>query len=178
MDNLYERRKFTRWSFSEPVQVRLLKRHEEYGTLASDIGLGGLAILSARFLPKSTRVAVQTEIGAKKEGFSGTAKVAWTQKVSYAGHQYRMGLEFSELAGGSRQWIAQYISKWVWVLCIGLMWSFISTTPSLAYWEWTPETGRWVNPKYAPKKTPQEQYAWGVNFYEAKGRPHQGSPGS
>lgn len=29
-----------------------------------------------------------------------------------------------------------------------------------AYWEWTPETGRWINPKYAIKNTAKEQFEW------------------
>ena len=29
-----------------------------------------------------------------------------------------------------------------------------------AYWEWTPGTGRWINPKYAVRATSGEQFAW------------------
>ena len=37
-----------------------------------------------------------------------------------------------------------------------------------AYWVWTPETGKWVNPKYAVKDTPKEQFEWAMSFYEIK----------
>lgn len=39
---------------------------------------------------------------------------------------------------------------------------------SSAYWIWTPKSGKWVNPKYAPKGTPREQYDWAMQFYLAK----------
>ncbi|NQT90328.1 MAG: outer membrane protein assembly factor BamD [Candidatus Omnitrophica bacterium] len=40
--------------------------------------------------------------------------------------------------------------------------------PVLAYWVWTPQTKKWVNPKYAPKDTPKEQLLYAMDFYEAK----------
>src|SRR3990167_7102268 len=39
---------------------------------------------------------------------------------------------------------------------------------NLAFWVWTPETNKWVNPKYAIKDTPQEQLQFGMDFYNAK----------
>lgn len=35
-----------------------------------------------------------------------------------------------------------------------------------AFWIWTPETNRWVNPKYAVKDTPQEQLKYAADFYQ------------
>ncbi len=37
----------------------------------------------------------------------------------------------------------------------------------LGYWIWTPETGRWENPKYASKDTPHDQFDWAMGFYTA-----------
>lgn len=37
-----------------------------------------------------------------------------------------------------------------------------------AYWVWTPETKKFINPKYAVKDTPKEQYDWAMGFYDAK----------
>ena len=31
---------------------------------------------------------------------------------------------------------------------------------SFSYWEWTPKTGKWINPKYAVKDTAKEQFEW------------------
>ena len=36
------------------------------------------------------------------------------------------------------------------------------------YWVWTPETKKWINPKYAPKDTPKEQLLYAMDFFEAK----------
>lgn len=49
-------------------------------------------------------------------------------------------------------------------LCIVL---FTAGTAS-AYWIWTPETKKFVNPKYAVKDTPKEQFDWAMSFYSAK----------
>jgi outer membrane protein assembly factor BamD (BamD/ComL family) len=38
------------------------------------------------------------------------------------------------------------------------------TTVCFSFWEWTPETGRWINPKYAVKDTPKEQFEWAEQF--------------
>lgn len=43
---------------------------------------------------------------------------------------------------------------------------FIFQLYSHAYWVWTPQTGKWINPKYAVKDTPQEQIDWAMGFYE------------
>ncbi len=40
--------------------------------------------------------------------------------------------------------------------------------PVSAYWIWTPRDGKWENPKYAAKDTPEEQLAYAMGFYEEK----------
>ena len=37
-----------------------------------------------------------------------------------------------------------------------------------AYWIWTPETKKFINPKYAVKDSPKEQFDWAMSFYSAK----------
>ena len=37
-----------------------------------------------------------------------------------------------------------------------------------AYWIWTPQTGRWINPKYSVKDSPAEQLEFAKGFFEAK----------
>ncbi|MFC1576984.1 outer membrane protein assembly factor BamD [Candidatus Omnitrophota bacterium] len=36
-----------------------------------------------------------------------------------------------------------------------------------AYWVWTPGSKKFINPKYAVKDTPEEQFAWAMGFYNA-----------
>ncbi len=40
-----------------------------------------------------------------------------------------------------------------------------------AAWVWTPESRRWVNPKYAAKDSPQAQMEWAQSFFEQKDYP-------
>lgn len=44
--------------------------------------------------------------------------------------------------------------------------TFINTAS--AYWVWTPETKKFINPKYAVKDSPKEQFDWAMSFYDAK----------
>ena len=37
-----------------------------------------------------------------------------------------------------------------------------------AVWIWTPQTRRWVNPKYAAKDTPKAQMDWALGFFEQR----------
>ncbi len=39
---------------------------------------------------------------------------------------------------------------------------------SYAYWVWSPDLGKWVNPKKSAKDTPEDQYAWAMDFYNKK----------
>jgi outer membrane assembly lipoprotein YfiO len=42
------------------------------------------------------------------------------------------------------------------------------TGPAFGYWIWTPESGRWENPKFAAKDTPEDQIVYARKFYEAR----------
>jgi outer membrane protein assembly factor BamD len=55
-------------------------------------------------------------------------------------------------------------------LIIIIIWAtFLSGLyPAYSYWVWTPETRKWINPKYAPKDTPKEQLLYAMDFFEAK----------
>ena len=53
-------------------------------------------------------------------------------------------------------------------LSLALIVYLFSLIPAYAYWIWTPQTGKWINPKYAAKETPIEQFQWAMSFYEDK----------
>lgn len=40
--------------------------------------------------------------------------------------------------------------------------------PGRAFWIWTPESGKWTNPKYSVKETPGEQLRHALGFYKSK----------
>jgi outer membrane assembly lipoprotein YfiO len=54
------------------------------------------------------------------------------------------------------------------ILILLLTISLIFVNAAGAYWLWTPETKKFVNPKYAVKDNPKDQYDWAMSFYEAK----------
>ena len=41
-------------------------------------------------------------------------------------------------------------------------------SPAFAFWMWTPETNRWVNPKFSVKDTPKQQLEYAKEFYSSK----------
>lgn len=54
-------------------------------------------------------------------------------------------------------------------LIILLIIFFITGLPiASAFWMWTPETNKWVNPKYSVKETPAEQLQYALEFYRIK----------
>lgn len=53
------------------------------------------------------------------------------------------------------------------VLALVLAVSFLFLAQARAVWIWTPESGRWVNPKWEPKETPEAQFEWAESFEEA-----------
>jgi len=46
-----------------------------------------------------------------------------------------------------------------------------SSGTAYGYWLWTPETKKFINPKYAVKDSPKEQFDWSMSFYDAKDYP-------
>ena len=41
-------------------------------------------------------------------------------------------------------------------------------TPAQCSWIWSPDLGKWINPKKAAKDSPQEQYDWALQFFNQK----------
>lgn len=46
--------------------------------------------------------------------------------------------------------------------------SFLFNGTVFAYWIWTPQTKKFINPKNAVKDSPKEQFDWAMSFYNAK----------
>ncbi|MDD2688784.1 MAG: outer membrane protein assembly factor BamD [Candidatus Omnitrophica bacterium] len=44
----------------------------------------------------------------------------------------------------------------------------LSLNTAYPYWIWTPKTGKWINPKTAPKPTPKGQFEYSMSFYNEK----------
>ncbi len=43
-----------------------------------------------------------------------------------------------------------------------------TSAPAHAVWVWSPDIGKWINPKKAAKDTPEEQYDWALQFFNQK----------
>ncbi|MBD3380530.1 MAG: outer membrane protein assembly factor BamD [Candidatus Omnitrophica bacterium] len=48
------------------------------------------------------------------------------------------------------------------LLCFSVFWA----SSAQAFWVWTPKSKKMVNPKYAAKDTPGEQFDWAMKFYK------------
>ena len=54
------------------------------------------------------------------------------------------------------------------ILTLTVIFLGLTVNPAYSFWIWTPKTGKWINPKTAVKNTPQEQFAFARDRYEAK----------
>jgi len=54
------------------------------------------------------------------------------------------------------------------ILTLTIIFLGLTVKPAYSFWIWTPKTGKWINPKTAVKNTPQEQFAFARDRYEAK----------
>ena len=52
------------------------------------------------------------------------------------------------------------------ILIITFLLSICSVNTVQAFWLWTPQTKKWINPKYAVKDTPQDQFAAALEAFE------------
>ena len=50
-------------------------------------------------------------------------------------------------------------------ICVGILIVMWSSNCS-AFWIWTPQTKRWINPKHAAKATPQKQFNYAKDFFD------------
>ena len=54
-------------------------------------------------------------------------------------------------------------------LTLAAMMTFaLGITAAEASWIWSPEIGKWINPKKIAKDTPEEQYDWALQFFNQK----------
>jgi outer membrane protein assembly factor BamD len=56
--------------------------------------------------------------------------------------------------------------KYIFIIVTALALSVFAESVSYAFWLFTPKDKTFVNPKYAAKDTPQEQFDWAMRFYE------------
>ncbi|MFA6142176.1 MAG: tetratricopeptide repeat protein [Candidatus Omnitrophota bacterium] len=54
------------------------------------------------------------------------------------------------------------------VISMSVVMLLLMASAASAYWIWTPETKKFVNPKHAVKDSPKEQFDYAMKFYQAK----------
>lgn len=54
------------------------------------------------------------------------------------------------------------------LLAVAVLGIAFTCSEANAYWMWSPDTGKWVNPKKSAKDTPEDQLAWAMDFYNKK----------
>ena len=54
------------------------------------------------------------------------------------------------------------------IILITVLMVAFTCSEATAYWIWSPDSGKWVNPKKNAKDTPEEQLAWAMEFYNKK----------
>ena len=108
--NIYERRRFPRFPFREPIQYQLKNSHRFGGCLAGDISEGGIRVNFNDFIPLDTHIIVQVflTMGRMVECIG---RVVWVQKLPFS-DRYQAGLEFidSDSSAEAKKEIRHFVS--------------------------------------------------------------------
>jgi len=89
-----DKRQFKRVELKDEVSLRFNDSENNFGSLSSDIGLGGVKINCHEFLALGTEVVLEIKLN-KLEVIHCTGRVVWVQKVPHS-NRYQAGLEFSD----------------------------------------------------------------------------------
>ncbi|MBL7130101.1 MAG: tetratricopeptide repeat protein [Candidatus Omnitrophica bacterium] len=54
------------------------------------------------------------------------------------------------------------------IFILAIVGVLILPSSAFSFWIWSPKTGKWTNPKYAPKSSPAQQLEWALGFYNEK----------
>ncbi len=60
------------------------------------------------------------------------------------------------------------VRKYTPILLLVLTLGLTAAETASAYWIWSPDIGKWINPKKSAKDTPEEQFEWAMSFYQSK----------
>jgi len=59
-----------------------------------------------------------------------------------------------------------YKQIFIGLVILSILGVILKPVDVLSFWIWTPETGKWINPKYAAKDTPKEQFQYAMSFFK------------
>lgn len=105
---MQERRKYPRISISFPVECNLLPASSYFYTVCKDLSLGGLKILSEKFIPKDKLLKINIDLIDRV--VNTKARVAWCNHTP-ASERYTAGLDFVEIGKQDQGAISQFLSE-------------------------------------------------------------------
>jgi len=105
---MVENRKFPRAGVSFPVECRPLPKKNYFYTVSKDLSLGGVKIISNRFLPKNDTLKVS--INFINTVLDLKAKVAWCNQERMS-DRYSAGLEFVETSKQSKEKLISFLNR-------------------------------------------------------------------
>ena len=103
-----ERRKYLRADVSFPVECDLLTQNNYFYTVCKDLCLGGIKILSNKFISKDNILKIN--INFIDEVLRLKAKVIWCNRKRVS-DRYVIGLEFIELNVSNQKNIQRFLNK-------------------------------------------------------------------
>jgi c-di-GMP-binding flagellar brake protein YcgR len=103
-----ERRRYPRVNVSFPVECEILHQKDYFYTVSKDLSMGGIRILSDKFLPKGNLVKININLINHIVGLK--AKVAWCNKERIT-ERYSVGLEFLETNEGDKKVLTSFLSS-------------------------------------------------------------------
>lgn len=105
---LEERREFRRWDSRIPLQYKRVDRFDELfkGSVAHNIGLGGVKFVTNEFISVTQRLAVILPLPPAKM-VTAVSKVVWVRKLPYS-DRYEVGAQFTEIGHQEKKKIADF----------------------------------------------------------------------
>ena len=79
-------------------------------TLTFDISKGGLGLISHLKIPLNKTIAIALDLSENDEPVLVIGKVRWINPIASSG-QYRIGMSFDEVLGGTKSRIEEYFRK-------------------------------------------------------------------
>src|SRR6185503_14460851 len=101
MKNAAEKRKSPRFECQVPIMTKKGTAFDTSQTV--DISQGGVGIISERFIPINTKMAVEIALAPESEPVLTVGRVKWVQKIPQS-DQFRIGMVFSKVARDINSW--------------------------------------------------------------------------
>lgn len=101
-----EKRNFPRIKLRTNIRYQIRGLSEYNNTVSNDISLGGIGIINPDFI--SPRVPVMLEINVLSCILRPIGKIAWACPLPHS-DGYRLGIEFSELDPGEKNYLQDFI---------------------------------------------------------------------